>query len=52
VIEQAVAQGYQNAQTHTMLILDIYRDAVKKDDLGHAEKEIQMRLLGKYIKKS
>jgi hypothetical protein len=52
VIEQAVAQGYQNAQTHTMLILDIYRDAVKKDDLGHAEKEIQKRLLGKYIKKS
>ena len=52
VIEQAVAQGHQNAQKHTRLILDIYRQGVKKDNPEWAEKEIQQQVLGKYIKKS
>ena len=51
IIEQAVEDGYQTAKKHTMLILDIYRDGVKKDNLEWAETEIQKRLLGKYIKK-
>jgi hypothetical protein len=50
-IEQAVEDGHQTAQKHTMLILDIYRDGVKKDNLKWAQTEIQKRLLGKYIKK-
>jgi hypothetical protein len=50
IIEQAVADGYQTAKKHTMLILDIYREGVKKDNLEWAETEIQKRLLGKYIK--
>jgi hypothetical protein len=52
VVDQAVAQGYQNARRHTGMILDIYQDGVKKDDLEWAEAEIQKRILGKYIKKS
>jgi hypothetical protein len=52
IIEQAVADGNQTAQKHTTLILDIYREGVKKDNLEGAEAEIQKRLLGKYIKKS
>ena len=51
IIEQAVADGHQTAKKHTMLILDIYRDGVKKDNLEWAQTEIQKRLLGKYIKK-
>jgi hypothetical protein len=51
VIEQAVAEGNQNAQKQTSLILDIYRDGVKKDNLQWAEKEIQKQILRKYIKK-
>ena len=47
----AVKDGHQTAQKHTVLLLDIYRDGVKKDDLEWAETEIQRRLLGKYIKK-
>lgn len=50
IIEQAVEDGYQTAKKHTMLILDIYRDGVKKDNLEWAETEIQKRLLGKYMK--
>jgi hypothetical protein len=50
IIEQAVADGNQTARKHTMLLLNIYRDGVKKDNLKWAEKEIQKRLLGKYMK--
>ncbi len=52
IIEQAVKDGHQTAQKHTVLLLDIYRDGVKKDNLEWAETEIQRRLLGKYMKKS
>ena len=52
VIEQAVEDGYQTTKKRTELILDIYRDGVKKDNLEWAESEIQKRLLGKHIKKS
>jgi len=51
IIEQAVKDGYQTAQKHAVLLLDTYRDGVKKDDLEWAETQIQKRLLGKYIKK-
>jgi 5-methylthioribose kinase len=51
IIEQAVEDGYQTAQKHTILILDIYRDGVKKDNLEWAGTEIQKRILGKDIKK-
>ena len=50
-IEQAVAQGYQNAQKHTHMILDIYRLGRDKGDLEWSEVEIQKRILGKYIKR-
>lgn len=52
LIERAVADGYQTAKTHTILILDIYREGLKKDNLQWAEAEIQKRLLGRCIKKS
>ncbi len=52
IIEQAVAQGYQNAQNNAHLILEIYHDGLKREDLEWAEVEIQKRMLGKYIKKS
>jgi hypothetical protein len=52
VIEHAVAEGYQAAKHHTSLILDIYREGVKKENLQWAETEIQKRVLGKYIKKA
>ncbi len=51
LIEQAVADGYQTAKNHTILILDIYREGVKKNNLKWAETEIQKQILGKYIKK-
>jgi hypothetical protein len=50
LIEQAVADGYLNAKKHTKLILDIYRNGVKNENLEWAETEIQKRLLGKYMK--
>ena len=50
IIEQAVAAGYQNAQQHTRLILDVFREGANKDNLQWAEKEIQQRVLGKYQK--
>jgi len=50
LIEQAAENGYQTAKKHTMLILDIYRDGVEKDNLEWVESEIQKRLLRKYMK--
>ena len=52
IIEQAVEEGNRTAQKHTNLLLEIYRDGVKKDNLEGAAAEIQKRLLGKYIKKT
>ena len=51
LIERAVADGYQTAKSHTILILDIYHEGLKKENLQWAEKEIQKQILGKYIKK-
>ncbi len=50
-IEQAVADGYQTAKNHAILVQDIYRAGVEKDDLDWAEAEIQKRVLGKCIQK-
>ena len=52
IIEQAVEEGNRTAQKHTNLLLELYRDGVKKDNLEGAAAEIQKRLLGKYIKKA
>ena len=52
VIERAVDQGYRNARKNTVLILDIYRQSIEKDNLKWAEKEIQQQVLGKYVGKS
>ncbi len=52
LIEQAAADGYLTAQKHTMLVMDIYGDGLKKGNLPWAETEIQKRLFGKYIKKT
>ena len=52
LVERAVADGYQTAKDHTALVLDTYREGVKKDNLEGAETEIQRRILGKFIKKS
>ena len=52
VIEQAVAQGYQNACKLADLILDIYREGRDKGNLNWSERQIQKKLLGKYMKKS
>jgi hypothetical protein len=51
-IEQAMADGYNNAKNHTIQALDIYREGVKKDNLPWAEAEIQKRLLGQCMKKA
>jgi hypothetical protein len=50
IIEQAVAVGYQTAQKHTRLILDIYHEGFQKEDLEWAAAKIQKQLLGKYMK--
>jgi hypothetical protein len=49
-IEKALACGYKTAAGHARLIMDLYREAVRKNDLKWAETQIQKRLLGKYIK--
>jgi len=51
-IEQAARAGYRNAEEHTRLIVDIYHDGLRRDDLEWVESEIQKRLLGKYARKS
>jgi hypothetical protein len=50
IIEQAVADGYQTAQKHTRLILDIYHEGFQKEDLEWAAAKIQKQLLGKYMR--
>jgi hypothetical protein len=51
VIEKAVSEGYQNARNYTGLILDIFREAKREDNLPWAETEIQKRLLGPCMQK-
>ncbi len=49
VIEHAVAGGYRTATDHARLITEIYQTGVRKKDLASAAKQIQQRLLGKYM---
>ena len=51
MIDQAVSSGYQTATKHAGLIMDLYQEGVRKNELKWAEKQIQKRLLGKYMKK-
>ncbi|MCP4624263.1 MAG: hypothetical protein GY850_12110 [bacterium] len=51
IIGQAVSSGYRTAAKHAGLIMDLYQEGIKKDDIKWAEKQIQKRLLGKYMKK-
>ena len=51
IIDQAVSGGYRTAAQHAGLIMDLYQEGLHKDKLKWAEKQIQKRLLGKYIKK-
>ncbi|MEE4262738.1 MAG: hypothetical protein V2I56_08585 [Desulfobacteraceae bacterium] len=52
LIERAVADGYQIAKKHTILLLNICREGVQKDNLPWAEAEIQTRLLGQCMQKA
>ena len=51
IINQAITSGYQTAAKHAGLIMDLYQEGVRKNDLKWAEMQIQKRLLGKYMKK-
>lgn len=51
IIDQAVSSGYRSAKKHAGLIMDLYREGIRKNDLKWAEKQIQKRLLGKYMKR-
>ena len=52
LIERAVEDGYQTAKNHTILVLDIYREGVKKDNPQWSETEIQKQLLGRCMNKT
>ncbi|MGD8294053.1 MAG: hypothetical protein PVF37_20235 [Desulfobacterales bacterium] len=47
VIEQAISSGYDNAQKHARLIIELYREGIRRGNEKWAETEIQKRLLGK-----
>jgi len=49
-IEQALASGSRTAAEHAGLIMDLYRQGIRKKDLKWAEAQIQKHLLGKYMK--
>jgi hypothetical protein len=51
IIDQAVASGYRTAINKANLIMDLYQEGIRKNELKWAEKQIQKRLLGKYMKK-
>jgi hypothetical protein len=51
IINLAVSNGYQTAAKHAELIMDLYQQGIRRNKLQWAEKQIQKRLLGKYIKK-
>jgi len=50
IIAQAVSRGHKTAAEQAGLIMDLYRQGVRKNDLKWAEAQIQKRLLGKYAK--
>jgi len=47
VIDQAVSSGFSTAKKHAALIMDLYREGVRRNDKIWAGTEIQHRLLGK-----
>ena len=51
IIDQAVSSGYQTAKKYAGLIMNLYQEGVRKNELKWAEKQIQKKLLGKYMKK-
>ena len=51
IIDKAVSSGFRTAANHAELITDFYQEGSRKNDLKWAEKQIQKRLLGKYMKK-
>jgi hypothetical protein len=51
IIDQAVSSGYRTAAKHAELIMDLYQEGFRKNELKWAEKQIQKQLLGKYMKK-
>jgi hypothetical protein len=51
IIDQAVTSGYQTAKKYAGLIVDLYQEGIRKNELKWAEKQIQKQLLGKYVKK-
>ena len=50
IIDHAVARGYRTAVDHAQLITEFYQAGMRKKDLPSAAKQIQQRLLGKYMK--
>jgi len=51
IIERAVSVGFRTAAKNAGLVMDLYQEGIHKEDLKWAEKQIQKRLLGKYMKK-
>ena len=51
IIDQAVSSGHQTAVRQAGLIIAIYREGIRKNDLKWAEHQIQKHLLGKYVNK-
>jgi hypothetical protein len=51
IIDQAVSSGHRTATKHAGLIMGLYQEGVRKNDLKWTEKQIQKRLLGKYMQK-
>ena len=45
-IEQAVSSGYDNARKHATLMIELYREGVRRGNEKWAETEIQKRMLG------
>lgn len=51
MIDRAIASGYRTAAKHAGLVMELYREGVRKKDLKWAETRIQHGLLGKYTPK-
>ena len=51
IIDQAVSSGYRTAAAHAGLIMNLYQEGIRKNDLKWTENQIQKQLLGKYVNK-
>jgi hypothetical protein len=51
IIDQAVSAGFRTAARHAGLIMELYHQGVRKNDLKWAEHQIQKQLLGQYVNK-